>query len=620
MITLRRISMTDTGTRSSDSPAGADPRTVPEAFERTVAGYRTGMALRYKDESGSFTGITYGELEHLADRLAVALRGLGIGAGDRVAIISYHGPQWVIADLAVLRLGGIVVPIYHTLSPSAMAYILADAGCRLVFVENAALRDSIEAVRQGLAALEHIVLFEGGAGGGCACPTLDDMLGGIPPDTAAPAYPKISPEDTATIVYTSGTTGEPKGVVLTHGNIVSNALAVARRFRVGPDDAFLSFLPLCHMFEKTCGYYTMLFSGVTIAFAGALTTIVDDVKAIRPTLLIIVPRLLEKIYEAVECEVLESSIVRRRMVRDAVRHLNRRVNLEYRGEPVPLHLRMLCAFYDRAVAAKFRRIAGDRLRLLVSGGAALDRRLAKTMLVLGFNVCEGYGLTETSPVVATATLEENRLGTVGKPLEGVEVRIGEYDEILVRGPNVMREYYGKPDDTARAVDAGGWFHTGDKGRFDEQGNLAITGRLKEIIVTSYGKNVAPAPIESSIAKSRYIDQVIVCGEGRKFITALVVPEKCAIEQFAEERGIVTGGYEELLASDEVRGLIEREIAEATPDTARFEKVRRFALIAEPFTVANKLLTPTLKLRRAKVIERYHDTIEAMYSEPCRESS
>lgn len=612
--------MADTSESHRCNPAEVDPETVPEAFSRAVKGFSARTALRYKDEGGAYTGITYGELDRLADRLAAALRRLGVGAGDRVAIISYHGPPWVIADLAVLRLGAVVVPIYHTLSPSAMRYILDDAGCRLVFVENGTLRDSVEAVRDEIPSLEHVVLFERGGEEGCACRTLDDLLDGVPADAEPTGYPPISPGDTATIVYTSGTTGEPKGVVLTHGNIVSNALAVARRFRVGPDDAFLSFLPLCHMLEKTCGYYTMLFSGVAIAYAGALTTIVDDVKVIRPTLLIIVPRLLEKIYEAVECRVLESSLVRRRLVRDAVRRLNRRVNLEYRGEPVPVGLRILCSFYDRAVAAKFRRIAGGRLRLLVSGGAALDRRLAKTMLVLGFNVCEGYGLTETSPVVATATLEENRLGTVGRPLEGIEVRIGDHDEILVRGPNVMKGYYNRPEDTSRAIDPDGWFRTGDKGRFDERGNLAITGRIKEIIVTSYGKNVAPVPLESAIVKSRYIDQVLLCGDGRKFITALVVPEKCAIEEYADAEGIVAGGYEELLGSGEVRALIEREIDEATADAARFEKVRRFALIAEPFTVANKLLTPTLKLRRTKVIEKYRDLIEAMYSEPCRETS
>lgn len=613
--------MIDATTSHSASFTETDPGTIPEAFSRAVRDYSTRIALKYKDESGAYTGITYEELDRITDRLASSLRRLGVGAGDCVAIIAYHGPQWVITDLAVLKIGGIIVPIYHTLSPQVIRYILDDAGCRLVFVENEALRASVETIRDGAPALEHIVLFENGAQEGRSCPSLDDLLDGEPmSEEPTLGYPPLSPGDTATIVYTSGTTGEPKGVVLTHGNIVSNALAVQRRFRVGPNDAFLSFLPLCHMLEKTCGYYTMLFSGVMIAYAGALTTIVEDVQVIRPTLLIIVPRLLEKIYESIECRVLESSLVKRRLVIDAVKWLNRRVNLEYRGEQVPLVLRIICSFYDRAVAAKFRRIAGGRLRLLVSGGAALDRGLAKTMLVFGFNVCEGYGLTECSPVVATATLEENRLGTVGRPLEGVEIKIGEHDEIIVRGPNIMKGYYKRQEETSKAIDADGWFHTGDKGRFDERGNLVITGRIKEIIVTSYGKNVAPVPIEASIAKSRYIDQVLICGDGRKFIAALIVPEKCAIEEHARERGIVAAGYGELLQQGQIQKLIEEEIEEATAEAARYEKVRRFALIAEPFTVANKLLTPTLKLRRSKVIETYRDVIEAMYSEPCKESS
>ena len=613
--------MIDATTLHSKSSAESDPGTIPEAFSRAVRDHSTRTALRYKNDKGAYTGITYEELDHATDRLAASLSRLGVRAGDTVAIIAYHGPQWVITDLAVLKLGGIVVPIYHTLAPSMIRYILDDAGCRIVFVENEELRAAVETIKEDATALENIVLFEKKESESCQWPSLDDLIEeeqkrGEP----ILQYPQLSPDDTATIVYTSGTTGEPKGVVLTHGNIVSNALAVRRRFNVGPDDAFLSFLPLCHMLEKTCGYYAMLFSGVAIAYAGALTTIVEDVQVIRPTLLIIVPRLLEKIYESIEHRVLESSLVRRKLVIDSVRCLNRRVNLEYREEPVPLALQILCSFYDRAVAEKFRRIAGGRLRLLVSGGAALDRNLAKTMLVFGFNVCEGYGLTEASPVVATATLDENRLGTVGKPLEGVEVMIGEEDEILVRGPNIMKGYYKRQDETAKVIDADGWFHTGDKGKFDERGNLMITGRIKEIIVTSYGKNIAPVPIESAIAKSRYIDQVLLCGDGRRFISALIVPEKCAIEEHARERDIIAASYEELLQSPQVRKLIEEEIDEATADAARFEKVRRFALIAEPFTVANKLLTPTLKMRRAKVIEAYREAIDAMYSEPFKETS
>jgi len=592
----------------------ASHNTISEAFAESVRLYSQKTALQYKDKAGKYTGISYGELDRLSEVLAFSLRRLGVERGDRVAIISYHGPEWVIADLAVLKLGAVIVPIYHTLTPAAMSYILADAGCSLVFVENALMLSSVDAVREGLPELKHVVMFEDK--GECrkdTCLYISDFLesDGEAAETRI-ELPDVSPDDTATIVYTSGTTGEPKGVVLSHRNIASNALAVASRFGVNSEDSFLSFLPLCHMLEKTCGYYAMLFSGVTIAYAGDLTTIVDDVQTIKPTILIIVPRVVEKIYEAVEKKVLESSLVRQKMVYSAVRTLNKRKNLEYRGRKVPTLLRMRSSLADRFVAAKFRMIAGGRVRLLVSGGAPLDRGLAKTLLVLGFNILEGYGLTEASPVVATALLEDNRLGTVGKPLDGVEVRIGDDEEILVKGPNVMRGYLNKPDETAKVIDQEGWLHTGDQGRFDDQGNLVITGRIKELIVTSYGKNVAPVPIEAEIMKSPYIDQALLYGDNRKFITALVVPEKCAIENYARESDLISTGYEELLKSSEIRKLISGEIERATADRARYEKVKAFSIVPESFTVANKLLTPTLKLRRKRVTEKYSDMITAMY--------
>jgi len=592
----------------------SDPRTICEAFARSVRLSSEKTALQYKDKTGEYKGITYGELDRLSGRLAGSLRELGVVQGDRVAIISYHGPEWVIADLAVIKLGAIVVPIYHTLTPSAMSYVLADAGCRLAFVENALMLASVDAVREDLPSLEHAVMFEDE--GECrreTCLYISDMLdAGVQDDGPEIDFPLVSPDDIATIVYTSGTTGEPKGVILSHGNITSNALAVAAGFGVNSTDSFLSFLPLCHMLEKTCGYYSMLFSGVTIAYAGDLTTIVDDVRKIRPTILIVVPRVVEKIYEAVEKKVLESSLVRRRMVYGAIQTLNERVNREYMGEKIPALLRLRSFLADRLVAAKFRMIAGGRLRLLVSGGAPLDRALAKTLLVLGFNILEGYGLTEASPVVASALPGNNRLGTVGKPLDGITIKIGDADEILVKGPNVMRGYFNKPEETAKVIDPGGWLHTGDQGRLDEQGNLIITGRIKELIVTSYGKNVAPVPIEAEITKSQYIDQALLYGDNRKYITALVVPEKCAIEAYAQESNLIAAGYEELLKSSKIRDLIAGEIERTTADRARYEKVKDFSLLPDSFTVANKLLTPTLKLRRKRVIEKYGDAIAAMY--------
>jgi len=630
-----------------------EARGIYAAFRETAARHPSKAALMFKGADGAYRSMSYEALVSNVERLAVSLRRLGVAKGDRVAVFAYHGPEWAMTDLAVLSLGAVIVPIYHTLAPPAVAYILNDAGCKLIFVAGKELFGVVEGIREEVPALGHAIVFdedgiaegasylrfrelagEGGPSGarervptetrepgstGAPAPGPTGSGAPGPAGTAEPGAPRpsVSRDDPATIVYTSGTTGTPKGVILSHGNILFNAYSLMRRFRVGPDDVFLSFLPLCHMFERTCGHFTMLLAGATIAYAEGISTIVDDVREIRPTVIIVVPRIVEKIYEAVEKKVMEAPLARRKLVLAAIRTLNERVNRRYRGEPVSLALRLRAALSDRLVAAKFRRIAGGRLRLLVSGAAPLDRKLAKTLHVLGFNIVEGYGLTETAPVVCTGTLDDNRLGTVGKPFDGVEVRIGDMDEILVRGPSLTCGYFNMPGETAKAIDGDGWFHTGDQGRLDERGNLLITGRLKELIVTSYGKKVTPVPIEGEIKKSTFIEEVILYGDNRKFITALVVPRREALERWAREAALDAGSYEELLGRPEIRELLAAEIERATSDLAPFEKVRMFTLLCEGFTVANELLTPTLKLRRQKIIERYRDEIAAMYA-ACKE--
>jgi long-chain acyl-CoA synthetase len=605
----------------------ATPDSITAAFRDAAARYADKTALRFKGEDGEYRSISYRDLAAAVDRLIASLRRIGVGKGDRVAIFAYHGPEWVMADLASLSLGAVIVPLYHTLTPAAAKYILNDSACKLVFVENKDLFGVIDSIRAEVPSLEHVVVFDetgiekGGTYLKFADLTAEGADGGrdgTPGErSAGAALPPVSPGDPATIVYTSGTTGAPKGAVLSHGNIVFDVFAATRHFKIGPDDTFLSFLPLCHMFERTCGYYTMLFAGATIGYAEGLSTIVSDVQKIRPTIIIVVPRIVEKIYEAVERKVTEAPLLRRRLVYSAVKCLNDRVNRLYRGEPVPFPLRLRSAFCDRLVASKFRKIAGGRLRLLVSGGAPLDRKLAKTLRVLGFNIVEGYGLTETAPIVCAGALDGHRLGTVGKPLDGVELKIGEWDEILVKGPNLMCGYFNLPEETAKAIDGEGWLHTGDQGRIDERGNLVITGRLKELIVTSYGKKVAPVPIEADILRSPYIDQVVLFGDNKKFIVALVVPQRDAIERFAREKGFGAAEYPELLARREITDLVAAEIERATIDLTPFEKVKAFKLLPEGFTVANELLTPTLKLRRRKIVERYQDAIEALYA-ACKE--
>lgn len=586
------------------SGAGTIHGSVLEAAAANPAG--TALMVR---RGGQYVGVTYADLVRSVELAAGKLRALGLEQGDVVGILSPNRPEWIVADLAVLSLGGIVVPIYPTLPSGQLTYIVNDSGMRILFVGEGSLLSKVDAVRKDVGGLEDVILLDDwgirigeAAGAGAA----------RPPTGAETPGSRVAPSDAATIVYTSGTTGEPKGVVLTHANIVSNARALIERYRITSADLALSYLPLAHMFERTCGHYVFLFAGGTIAYAQGLATVVEDVADVHPTVLIAVPRVLERAYEVAVAKIERGPGIGRGIVRRAFTLLNERANRRYQGKGVPLWLRARCCLYDALVASRFRRVGGGRLRLIVSGGAPLDRRIGKILRVFGFDVVEGYGMTETSPVVSCGSVEDHRLGTVGKPLAGVEVRIAEGGEILVRGPNVMRGYLNKPEETAAVLDGEGWLHTGDLGEFDELGNLIVTGRSKEIIVTSYGKNVAPAPVEERIARSPYVDQAVVFGDNRKSIVALIVPARTAIETFALEHGIARDPYNALLEHPAIMDLMTDELKLMNAELAPYERVTSFGLLAEPFSEENGMLTPTLKLRRKRIAETCTERIEALY--------
>ena len=590
--------------------------TIYEYFLEVEAKGPEKTALMHK-EGDDYKGTTYKELKDTINRVATHLRTLGFKKGDKAAIFSYNRPEWVIADLAVLKLGGITVPIYHTLSESAVKYIINDSECKLIFVENEELFDKIDLIRGETPSLTAVVVFDA-----AGIKTGKDILKFSElnesklstGESAFDGLAQISKDDTATIVYTSGTTGDPKGVVLSHHNIIFNALAGIKRFHITPDDVFLSFLPLCHMFERTCGYYTMLFAGCVIAYAENLTTIAENIKSVRPTILIVVPGVIEKVYDKVVKNVEKSSPVKRAIVHSAVKNLNKYANLKYRKQPVSFWLKLKCGFYNNLIASKFMSIAGGRLRLIVSGGAPLNRQIAKIFYIMGFNIVEGYGMTEASPAIAIGAIEENKLGTVGKPFEGVEIKFGNDEEIMVRGPNVMQGYFKKPEATTEAIDKDGWLHTGDKGKMDEEGNLIITGRIKEIIVTAYGKNIAPILIESAIVSSNYITRAMLYGDDKKFITALILPDRELVESYAREQDILFSDFEELIKHEVVKKFIGDEIEMTTVNFSHHEKVKNFILISDDFTVENGMLTPTLKMRRGKIVERYKGLIHSMYGE------
>jgi len=585
----------------------SDPQTIHGSILAAAAVHPQRTALRYRD-GRTYVPVTYDELVRSVAVAAERLRAFGLKKGDAVGIYCPNRPQWIVADLAVLSLGGIVVPVYHTLPVSQLGYIINDSHMRMLFVGDASLFEGIAGVRSEAPDLEEVIFLDdwgvrfGQSTGGAAGP--------------GPSVPRdeVEASDVATVVYTSGTTGEPKGVMLTHGNIVSNARALIERFGITPEDSTVSYLPIAHMFERTCGHYTFLFAGATVAYAEKRETVVEDVKAIKPTVLIAVPRVLEKAYETARAKVESGPLVRKGLVHRTVALLNERANRRYQGRPVPLWLEMRCRVYDALAASQFRAIAGGRLRLIVSGGAALDRQVGKILKVLGFGIIEGYGLTETSPVVSVGGSDDHRLGTVGRPLDGVEVAISDEGEIFVRGPNVMKGYLNKPRETSAVLDQDGWLHTGDLGRVEDDGNVVVTGRIKDIIITSYGKNIAPIPVEERIARSPYIEQAVIFGERRKSLVALVVPNREEIERYALEHDVRWDAYDVLLEHYEIRELLEGEIEQANGESASYERVTEFGLLAEPFGLENAMLTPSLKLRRGVIAETYAARIEALYQE------
>ncbi len=592
--------------------------TVYEAFRAAVRRCGPKPALLHKVR-GRFQPITFDQLNRLVDETAAGLAACGVRPGMRVGIYSYNRPEWVIADLATIKLGAVVVPVYHTLALDAVEYILRDAEVSHLFVESPDLLNPLLPRLSSIPGLKLVItFFEPTAGADARLISFTrlqqqgaDTLKNRP-ELLEPHPAK--PDDLLTICYTSGTTGEPKGAMLTHRNIMSNVQAAIERFNVTEKDTLVSFLPLCHMFERTCGYYTMLFAGAAIAYAESLQTIREDVAAVRPTLLIVVPRVLEKVYNAVQEKVLTGPALQRILMIATIKSLNRYHQLKSRKRRVPLGLMLKKMLLDLLVVRKLRKLGGGRIRLIVSGGAPLERKLARTIRNLGFNLVEGYGLTETSPVVCAAVPGAEKVGTVGKPFPGVEVKIGENDEILVRGPNVMLGYYKKPEETARVIDKEGWFHTGDQGRFDSEGNLIITGRIKELIVNSYGKNIAPVPIEQALLASKFIEQAVVIGDRRPYLVALLVPARLTLEDYARENRIPFQRYEDLLTHPQIISLFRSEIDRCLRPFAPYEQIRKFRLIAEPFTVENGLLTPTLKTRRPEISRVYTSLIDSMYQE------
>jgi long-chain acyl-CoA synthetase len=591
-------------------------QTLCDIFYHSVDTYRKPEHLLHRKD-GRWNPIGSDAFRAAVEEISAGLVCLGVGAGERVAILSENRPEWAFADLATLAAGAADVPIYATLTPAQVLYILKDAGPKVVFVSSAAQAAKVAEVRDRLPNLRHVVSFDAATGPGTS--SLAELRArgrealAADRDAVRRRAAEVKADDLATLIYTSGTTGEPKGVMLTHGNLVHNVLAAAKVFPVvEPSWTALSFLPLCHSFERTAGHNFMLYAGVTIAYAESVEKVPENMLEVRPHIMISVPRLYEKMYARVNEKVAADPPLRQKIFRWAIGVGGKVFAHMVEGSvPGPL-LKLKFRVADRLVFSKIKQRTGGRLRLFISGGAPLSREIAEFFGAAGMLVCEGYGLTETSPVITCNRPGRIRPGTVGLPLEHVEVRIAEDGEILTRGPHVMKGYFCKPEATAEAIDPDGWFHTGDVGFLDKDGFLTITDRKKDIIVTSGGKNIAPQPIENRLKTNRFFTEVVMIGNKRNFPAALVVPNFEVLEAWARANGIDAKGREALVARPEVVRHYTALIESLTADLAQFEKIKRVVLLTQEFSQAAGELTPTLKVKRRVVEERYRRAIDALY--------
>ncbi|MGH3090247.1 MAG: AMP-dependent synthetase/ligase [Rubrobacteraceae bacterium] len=587
---------------------GSESRSLVEMVFRAAEDRGDGVAFGWK-VGGSWETVSYAGLWERVRNFAAGLSELGVGEGERVALMSTNRVEWPVSDLAIQSLGAATVPVYPTLEASQAAHILNTSGSEVVIVEDGGLLEKVEAVR-GETGVRRVVVMEGEAlgEGVMAFEEVEKRGRNEPLSGWEEGWRGIRREDIATIIYTSGTTGLPKGAMLTHGNILSNVEGILEALPVTREDSFLSFLPLSHVFERTAGQYYALSTGAKTYYAESIETVPENLREIKPTVMSSVPRLYEKMHDRVRAMVAEGPQSRRRIFNAAIEAGKQRYEHETRGEKVPLGLRIKMALYDRLVFGKLREAVGGRAKFFVSGGAKLDGEVGKFFHAAGIKVMEGYGLTETSPVISCNHVESVRFGTVGKPLANLEVRIGEGGEVQVKGPSVFAGYLDNPEANAEAFTDDGFFRTGDVGAL-EDGYLTITDRLKNLIVLSTGKNVAPQPVEASLATAKHITQAVVLGDGRKYVSALIVPDYEAVRKTL---GVEDGDAE--LADDErVKELVRSNIDESLRRFSDYEKPKKFELLSREFSQEEGELTPTLKVKNRVVRDRYSDEIESLYA-------
>ena len=595
-----------------------DPRTLNDIYEVTCSIDRPAV-MKYK-VAGEWVDTTVPQFRDSVRWLAMAFHELGVKPNDRVAILSENRPEWTIADFAILCSSAVTVPVYPTLLGWQIEYILNDAGVVTVLCSNLEQLDKILEIRSHVPTLLNIIVcdppanlpegvttFKGAIERGKAW---EQQHGRAWFDESRASR---KADDLATLVYTSGTTGNPKGAMLTHGNITSNAVATRAfvPFRAG--DTALSILPLSHILERMIDFLYLLMGGC-IAYAESVVKVSENLQEIKPEFFAAVPRLFEKMRARVLDKVAGDPPAKQKIFRWALGIAEERLPYRVDNKPMPFGLGLKSFVADKLVFSKILARLGGKVKYVVSGGAPLSAELAAFFIGAGLDILEGYGLTETSPVIAVNRPDRRRIGTVGPIIPGVEVRIAEDGEIVTRGPHVMKGYWNNPEATAQAIDAEGWFHTGDIGEIDKDGYLKITDRKKDIIINAYGKNIAPQPLEALLKSSPYVGTPVLIGDRRKFLVALIVPNFEKLEREATARGIQFKNPTELVGDERVKQLIQDEIDRFNQNLDRQEKIRRFALLSRDFTIDEDEITPSLKVKRKNIDKKYKQVIDQLYSD------
>ncbi len=591
-------------------------RTLNQLLARAFEERPRDRALLHKQD-GEWKAVSTAEWMDAAQAAALGLEMRGVRKGDRVALLAENRVEWFLIEAGLQILGAVTVPIYPTLTAAQAAYIIENSGALAVIVSTAEQQEKIVQARDRLPEVKHVFTLDPPIAALDSEPWSAVVAAGREmrkTDTAAAdrLAAAVGPDDVATFIYTSGTTGNPKGVMLTQANLVQNTLASRKAIALRDNDIAISVLPYSHVFARMVDHYLFPHAGVTIAIAENMDSLVANIGEVKPTLLPCVPRFYEKMRDRVQESAAAGSPLKRRIFDWAFRVGHEMGGCRQKGEKPGRGLRMRYGLATRLVFSKLHARLGGRMRLFISGGAALPRDVAEFFLAAGWLVLEGYGLTETSPVITVNRVDAFCFGSVGLPIEGVEVRIASDGEILCRGHNVMKGYYGNEEATAEAVQDG-WFHTGDIGVIDDGGFLRITDRKKDILVTSGGKNVPPQPIEGQLKASPYIAEAVLVGDGKPFIAALVTPEFEEVRRYCEEKGAPVEDLDAMAASSLVAELLRSEVDRLGGDRARYEQIRKIAVLPAVFSIEGGELTPTLKVRRRAVLERYADQVAELYA-------